>query len=75
MQGMPTPFGRLGYHAIARGETIEMRIEGGITVPSGGLAVALPVTGVATVNGVPVGVDARGRVIVRAVPATVVVRP
>jgi hypothetical protein len=53
---------------------VEVRIDSGIRVPAGGIVVDLdPSEGApaATVNGLAVTRDARGRVPVREVPATV----
>lgn len=73
VRNLPTPYGPLSYHAIAKGASVEMRIDGGIEVPPGGIAVALPETRAARVDGAPAPVDSRGRVIVRSLPAVVVV--
>ncbi len=70
----------------ARGAIVTMELEAGIRVPPGGVVVALPVgpppgqarpgaaRSRATVNGRPAPIDETGRVVVREVPAIIVIR-
>lgn len=74
--GLRTPFGPLDLSVWAAGDEMHARI-GGVTVPEGGLVLTWPLEGAphtATVNGKPAAIDG-GEVLVREVPADVVVRP
>jgi hypothetical protein len=78
VRALPTPAGRLGYVVSLRDGKTEVRLDAGIEVPRGGIAVAPPGSGRlrhATVNGKAAAVTSAGEVVVRAVPATVVVWP
>lgn len=75
---LPTPYGILSYHAKARGETLEMRIDEGVHVPVGGVVVLPPAARPfrrATIDGVAATLTRERTVVVRKVPATVVLRP
>lgn len=76
--GIVTPYGRLDLQVSAAGDEVRARIDliGGSGIPRGGIALAWPLDGAAreaTVNGKPVAVRG-GEVLVREVPADVVVR-
>jgi hypothetical protein len=76
--GMPTPSGSLDFAMKRAGTGIEVRIGGKLQVPKGGIVVAPP--GVtarwkATINAAGAPVDTAGRVVVRRIPATVVLHP
>jgi hypothetical protein len=77
IRDLATPYGRLSYHLQAVGETVTVRIEAGLTPPPGGLAISWPLAGSprsATQNGKPLAVAQDGEVVVREVPAVVVLR-
>jgi hypothetical protein len=76
--GLRTWHGALDFEMQGKGAGIEVRIGGGLRVPRGGIVIAAP--GVrpgwkARVNGAKAQVSLSGEVIVRAVPATVVLEP
>lgn len=78
VRDLDTWHGPLSYRLRARGAGIEVAIEKGTRVPRGGIVVAAP--GVtprwrAMVNGRRATVTARGEVVVRALPAEVVLEP
>ena len=80
VRGLPTPYGKLTYTMRATSvwtDTVEVRIERGLRVPAGGIVVRAPLRGPighATVNGAPVPVSGEGEVVVRELPADVVLR-
>jgi len=78
VRGLGTPYGPLSYTIRTERGEVEVRIEAGTRVPPGGIAVRAPFEGPirrASVNGVRVSPSALGEVIVRALPATVRLRP
>ena len=77
VRGLRTRFGELDFAMRDLVGRIEVRIER-VGTPRGGIVVAAPGVGPgwkATVNGVRVPVSAGGEVVVRSVPATVVLTP
>ena len=76
VRGLSTSLGSLTYTLRGRGRGIEARIEAGLRVPAGGIVLRAP-GGFrrATVNGVPAPVSESGEVVLRALPARVVLRP
>lgn len=75
IRDLVTPYGRLSYHLQEVGEAVTVRIEGGLTPPPGGLAISWPLSGSprsATLNGRPLAVSPNGEVVVRELPAVVV---
>jgi hypothetical protein len=75
---LPTRFGRLDVEMRGVGPGIEVRLGGDLRVPAGGVVLAAP--GVtsrwsATVNGAVASVSGSGQVVVRTLPATVVLKP
>jgi hypothetical protein len=78
VRGLGTPYGALGYTMRATDRGVEVRIEGGLRVPPGGIVVKPPrVTGAwkATVNGAAAPVSEAGEVLVRELPAEVALGP
>ncbi len=76
LRGLSTSFGPLSYTLRGRGRGIEARIEAGLRVPPGGIVLRPPGSfGSARVNGSPVAVGPAGEVVLRDLPATVVLRP
>ena len=78
VRALPTPAGRLGYVVSLRDGKTEVRLDAGIEVPRGGSPSRRRDRGGcahATVNGKAAAVTSAGEVVVRAVPATVVVWP
>jgi hypothetical protein len=78
VRGLPTRFGRLDVVMRGVGPAIEVRLGGDLRVPAGGLVLAAP--GVtshwsATVDGAVASVSGAGQVVVRKLPATVVLKP
>ena len=72
---LPTPYGVLSYALSGDAAATRMQISGELDLPAGGLVLDLPLPaaiGQATVNGAPAEV-VDGRVVVRALPADVVV--
>lgn len=75
---LPTRHGRLNLEMRGAGSGIEVRLGGELRVPRGGIVVAAPgVTGrwSATLNGARVPISTGGQVVVRALPATLVLTP
>ena len=71
-----THYGPLTYTMRATGSEVRVRVEGGVRVPPGGVVVRAPfpfAPASATVNGQPAAVTG-GEVVVRALPADVVLR-
>ena len=76
--GLRTPYGPLAYTVTRQADAYEVRILQGLRVPPGGIAVRAPFDGPirrATVDGHETAPNAAGEVIVRAVPARVVLEP
>jgi F5/8 type C domain-containing protein len=77
VRGLATPYGPLSYRLRARGRTLTVRIAGGLTPPPGGIVLSWPLAGrprAGTVNGRPIAPPLGSEVVVRAVPAVVVLR-
>jgi hypothetical protein len=71
---LPTPYGKLGYALRARNGVVEVDLERGIRMPSGGIVVAPPGErrfARARVDDSPAKLDAAGRVTVWKLPASV----
>ena len=76
--GLRTPYGPLAYTLTRQADAYEVRILQGLRVPPGGIAVRAPFDGPirhATVDGHDAVPNAAGEIIVRAVPARVVLEP
>ncbi|HTQ79392.1 MAG TPA: hypothetical protein VMM92_05310, partial [Thermoanaerobaculia bacterium] len=81
VRGLATPYGPLTYQMSARKsagrESVRLRIEGGVDLPLGGLAISWPLKGSpssASVNGKPVPVPHGGELVLHTLPAEVVLR-
>ncbi|MFH1679757.1 MAG: discoidin domain-containing protein, partial [Candidatus Eisenbacteria bacterium] len=77
-RGLPTPYGPIDLAMRAAGETIEVRIDGSLNVPPGGIVVRAPLEGEGgriTVNGKPAEAGAGRGIVVREVPAVVRISP
>jgi hypothetical protein len=76
VRGLSTSLGPLAYALRARGRGIEARIEAGLRVPPGGIVLRAPGSfRRARVNGTPAAVGPAGEVVLRELPATVVLSP
>jgi hypothetical protein len=76
VRGLRTRWGPVGYSMRARDAGIEARIEAGLRVPAGGIVLAVPGGFAhASVNGAPARLAPDGTVLVRALPATILLRP
>jgi len=78
VSGVRTTLGALGYAMVARGDTVDVRLEPGLRVPPGGIVVAPPARRAfrrATVDDVSTPLTADGAVIVRRLPARIVMSP
>ncbi len=78
VRDLPTPYGRLGFTLRARGDTVEAEIASGLRVPRGGIVVSARAARPwrrASVNGAPAPVGPGGVVVVRRLPARVLLRP
>lgn len=76
LRGFSTSFGPLSYTLCGRGQGLEARIEAGLRVPPGGIVLRAPGSfGQASVNGVPAAIGPAGEVVLRELPATVVLSP
>jgi hypothetical protein len=76
LRGLSTSFGPLSYTLRSRGRGIVARIEAGLRVPPGGIVLRPPGRfGSARVNGLPAAIGPAGEVVLRDLPATVVLRP
>lgn len=74
--GLPTPYGPIAFSMRAAGGKLEARIDSGLRVPPGGIALAPPIEwggGRVTVDGKPAVRNAAGEIVVREVPAVVTV--
>jgi len=77
IRNLRTPFGRLSYSARTESGATRVQIEEGVRVPWGGIALHLPADGprgVVTINGAAAEWTSSGEIIVRELPATVIVR-
>lgn len=78
VKGLGTPFGPLDLALSAEGAGVRVRLSGLREVPPGGLVVKPPLPATprtATVDGRPLPLSPAGEVVVRSLPAEVVVRP
>ena len=80
VRGLGTPYGPLAFSMKALGGGVETLIESGPKIPRGGIVVNPPALSAkpfrrATVNGAPAKLTAAGTVVVRELPAVVVMRP
>jgi hypothetical protein len=78
LRDLPTPHGALSYAIRAVNGATVLRVEDGLTIPRGGIVLQLPTSGPvtqATVNGSPVAIGPSGEVVLRNLPADVVLRP
>lgn len=76
LRGLSTSLGPLDYTLRGRGRGIEARIEAGLRVPPGGIVLRPPGSfRKATVNGSPAVIGPAGEVVLRELPATVVLSP
>jgi hypothetical protein len=76
--GVHTIYGPVAYEMRARADSVEVTLESSIRVPPGGILVLPPARRPfrqATVNGQPAALTAEGGVMVRALPAQVVLSP
>jgi hypothetical protein len=77
VNGLPTPYGALRYTIKSFEGGTEVKIEDGVRMPAGGVVVALPPSvgdsRRATVNGVPAGYDKARKILVRSLPAAIVI--
>ena len=76
VRGLSTSLGPLTYTLRGRGRGMEARIEAGLRVPAGGIVLRAP-RGFrrAAVNGSPAAIGPAGEVVLRELPATVVLGP
>jgi hypothetical protein len=73
-----TPHGELSFTMRSAAGAVHVQVEAGVRAPSGGIALRPPLPpgpNVATVNGARAAVSPTGEVIVRSLPADVVIRP
>ncbi len=78
VKGLGTPYGPLDLSLAAEGKGVRVRLSGLKTLPPGGLVVRPPLSSgarTATVDGHPAPLSPGGDVVVRALPAEVVVLP
>ncbi len=78
VKGLVTPFGPLDLELTAEGNGVRVRVSGLKSLPAGGLVVRPPLSSaprMATVNGRPATLSPAGEVVVRSLPAEVVVQP
>ena len=78
VRSVQTIYGPLRFAMRARGETVETSIDAGLRIPYGGILVVPPARRPfrrASVNGVSAPITAEGGVVVRALPAKVVLSP
>jgi len=78
VKGLVTPWGPLDLSLSAEGKGIRVRLSGLTSLPAGGLVVRPPLSSpvrTATVNGRPALPSPGGEVVVRVLPAEVVVQP
>ena len=73
-----TSYGPLRYRMVAKGDSVEVELGAGLRVPRGGIVVIPPARRPfqsATVDGKPASITDEGGVVVRALPARVVMTP
>ncbi len=73
-----TPYGELSFAMRRDGDSLRVRVEAGITVPAGGIVLQPPLpwaNAAVTVDGTPGRISAAGAVVVRSLPADVVIVP
>jgi hypothetical protein len=80
VRNLPTRHGNLDFTVRVQGHSIAVRIEGKLEIPPGGIIVAPPpltATGYrrATIDGAPAEITPEGTVVVRQLPAHVVMQP
>ncbi len=78
VRGVRTIYGPIGYTMSARGDSVEMALGAGMRVPPGGIVVIPPARRPfrrATLDGNPAVLTPEGGVVVRALPARVVLMP
>jgi len=77
VKNLPTPYGRLAYTMAGDGGEIRVRLEEGLRVPAGGIVVRAPLGGPAgtiLIDGHATAPESNGDVIVRTLPAVVILR-
>jgi hypothetical protein len=78
VRDLRTPYGRISYRLRALGDTLAVALEGGFRIPPGGIVVLPPAVRpfqAGDVNGAHARVTPEGGVVVRELPARVVLRP
>ncbi|HQN06539.1 MAG TPA: discoidin domain-containing protein [Thermoanaerobaculia bacterium] len=78
VRGLGTPYGLLDLSLAAEGTDVRVRLSGLRELPPGGLVLKPPLPAIprtATVDGRPLPLSPAGEVVVRTLPAEVVVRP
>lgn len=78
VKGLGTPYGPLDLSLSAEGRGVRVRLSGLREIPPGGLVLKPPLPAIpqtATVDGRPLPLSPAGEVVVRSLPAEVVVRP
>jgi hypothetical protein len=78
LRGLPTRHGELSYAMWAADGSTTIRVEEGLRIPPGGIVLRPPTSGStsrATVNGVAAGLGSMGEIVLRALPAEVVLSP
>jgi hypothetical protein len=76
IERLRTPYGLLSYSLREQGKQLELRVEGGVTVPPGGLVLAWPYSGLPDGKVLINGEVARwrdGELVIRRVPAKVTI--
>jgi len=77
-RGVRTIYGEVGYTLHARGDSVVVALKPGLRIPPGGIVVIPPSRAPlrhAWVNGVAAPITPEGGVVVRALPARVVLNP
>lgn len=78
VKALQTPFGPLDLTMRLQAEQIRVHLEGPLAVPAGGIRVLPPFpwpVGTVRLNGAPVALDGDGAIVVRALPAELVIHP